>query len=340
LRHIHEFHRQRNIPLRGLREDGLVVNELPITILANDQVTFPVQPGPTEMVAAGARPGDLPAQPDAWMRWNDYGIALMITAESVRARGELRQAEYAFQQVEQLGRFDGPLNLARIYESEGSLDLATQALQRANLLKGDGGPKDPFPYWTHAWLTGLVNRQQGNLSAAAQNFQLALEFTSPAAQARKFDFSLDYRVINQLAETLFDLAKQYPVGDETRGRLIDEAIGHYQKTLQIDSENEMAHYGLYLIYQMLDNPAQAEHHQRLHEKYKLDDNARDVAIIAARQKYPAANHAAEAVVINDLRPRAKWMTSVQGYLLGVDLKPEQNQSMVHTPLVLNEESHP
>jgi tetratricopeptide (TPR) repeat protein len=340
LRHIHEFHRQRNIPLRGLREDGLVVNELPITILANDQVTFPVQPGPTEMVAAGARPGDLPAQPDAWMRWNDYGIALMITAESVRARGELRQAEYAFQQVEQLGRFDGPLNLARIYESEGSLDLATQALQRANLLKGDGGPKDPFPYWTHAWLTGLVNRQQGNLSAAAQNFQLALEFTSPAAQARKFDFSLDYRVINQLAETLFDLAKQYPVGDETRGRLIDEAIGHYQKTLQIDSENEMAHYGLYLIYQMLDNPAQAEHHQRLHEKYKLDDNARDVAIIAARQKYPAANHAAEAVVINDLRPRANWMTSVQGYRLGVDLKPEQNQSMVHTPLVLNEESHP
>jgi tetratricopeptide (TPR) repeat protein len=167
-----------------------------------------------------------------------------------------------------------------------------------------------------------------------------LEFTSPAAQARKFDFSLDYRVINQLAETLFDLAKQYPVGDETRGRLIDEAIGHYQKTLQIDSENEMAHYGLYLIYQMLDNPAQAEHHQRLHEKYKLDDNARDVAIIAARQKYPAANHAAEAVVINDLRPRANWMTSVQGYRLGVDLKPEQNQSMVHTPLVLNEESHP
>jgi hypothetical protein len=50
---------------------------------------------------------------------------------------------------------------------------------------------------------------------------------------------------------------------------------------------------------------EADEHGRLHAKYKPDDNARDRAIAAARRKYPAANHAAEAVVIYDLqRPDA------------------------------------
>ena len=42
-----------------------------------------------------------------------------------------------------------------------------------------------------------------------------------------------------------------------------------------------------------------------HARYKLDDNARDRAVTAARLRYPAANHAAEAIVIYDLqRPGA------------------------------------
>jgi hypothetical protein len=38
----------------------------------------------------------------------------------------------------------------------------------------------------------------------------------------------------------------------------------------------------------------------LHETYKVDDNARDRAVALARQRYPAANAAAEPVVIFDL----------------------------------------
>jgi hypothetical protein len=44
----------------------------------------------------------------------------------------------------------------------------------------------------------------------------------------------------------------------------------------------------------------------LHTKYKIDDNARDHAITAARLKSPAANHAAEAVVIYDLQRQAAY----------------------------------
>src|SRR5690606_9992925 len=42
--------------------------------------------------------------------------------------------------------------------------------------------------------------------------------------------------------------------------------------------------------------ALAEEHQGLHERYKPDDNAQGRAVRLAREKYPAANHAAEAVV--------------------------------------------
>jgi hypothetical protein len=47
------------------------------------------------------------------------------------------------------------------------------------------------------------------------------------------------------------------------------------------------------------------HHAERHAIYKPDDNARDVAVTVARRRYPAANHAAERVVIHDLhRPGA------------------------------------
>jgi hypothetical protein len=43
----------------------------------------------------------------------------------------------------------------------------------------------------------------------------------------------------------------------------------------------------------------------LHERYKLDDNAADRAVSLAREKYPAANFAAETLVIYPLqRPGA------------------------------------
>ena len=59
-----------------------------------------------------------------WQRWNDYGIGLLL-----KGKAELRQAEAAFQEAEKLDRFDGPLNLARVYNTEGRLDEAVAALR-------------------------------------------------------------------------------------------------------------------------------------------------------------------------------------------------------------------
>jgi hypothetical protein len=129
-----------------------------------------------------------------------------------------------------------------------------------------------------------------------------LEDRTPEMEKRGFDFSKDYEVINLLGQTLFEQAKQ--LRDVSRksdkDKLLNAAAEQFQKTLALDSENVTAHYQLQLLYAALGNAEKSAEHRALHAKYKPDDNARDRAFALARQKYPAANHAAEAVVIYPL----------------------------------------
>ncbi|MCB1032411.1 MAG: hypothetical protein KDD47_01080, partial [Acidobacteria bacterium] len=134
-----------------------VANDLPIMTLAEDRMTFPVRGGGE--VENPAR-DDIPE----WQRWNDFGIGLL--RKGGKTKGELRQAEQAFQRVEALGRPDGPLNLARVYLEQGTVeDLAIQALDRAASFD------PPAPSWSVAWFTGLVNKQNGFLDEAIANFE-------------------------------------------------------------------------------------------------------------------------------------------------------------------------
>ncbi len=288
-------------PIRGYTPGTKYRNELPVTTLAADTMTFPV-----EGVAAEVTNGEVKIP--VWERWNDYGIGLLLEGQTAGAKGELRQAAEAFAEVERLGRYDGPLNLARVYDTEGRIEEAADALTRA------GGHKDPpAPRWTLAWLTGRINRQQGNLGVAVDNFRYVLQLRTPETIERKFDFSLDYEVINELGTTLFDQAKQHY--DESqrdqRQALLREAAEQFERTLAIDSENVTAHHNLHLVYKELGDAERAEEHQVLHARYKPDDNATDRALKLAREKYPAANHAAESVVIYPLnRPDAPGLSNL------------------------------
>jgi len=206
---------------------------------------------------------------------------------------QLRQAANAFREVEKLGRFDGPLNLARVMFAEGDLDGATAALGRAAQLD----PKPPA--WTMAWLSGEVSRQQGFLEEAANSFRSVLNDQSQELRDRKFDFSLDFRVRNSLGLTLLDLAE---VADsrgqsERTQELIEEARGEFEKSLLVDSEDVTAHANLAAIYKRLGDAEKADFHSKAHVRYKPDDNAADLARPVARRQYPAADHAAESLVI-------------------------------------------
>jgi len=220
----------------------------------------------------------------------------------VKGKAELRQAEEAFLEVEKLGRYDGPVNLARVYFEEGRVDEAAAALERA------AGHADPAPPpWTIAWLSGLVNRQQGRLEEAEANFRKVLEDRTDEMRKRGFDFSKDYEVRNLLGLTLYDRASQFRGADGAEGRraVLEEAARHFGMTLVLDPENVSAHYNLQLIHGQLGDAEKSEEHRRLHERYKLDDNAADRAVSLARSRYPAANFAAEALVIYPLtRPGA------------------------------------
>jgi tetratricopeptide (TPR) repeat protein len=265
------------------------VNDLPITTISSDRITFPI-------VGSDAAPENNEVKIPEWQRWNDYGIALLIEGEVGSEKGELIQAEHAFQHVEKLGRPDGPLNLARVYVKEGRLNDAAVALTRA--LKSD----PPAPPWTVAWLNGLVNKQNGFLDAAIKEFRGILEDRDPQRVERGFDFSKDYEVINELGQTLFERAK-IERGEQRRAAREDylrQAVAQFDRTLALDSENVTAHYNLALLHAQLGDEARAAEHRKLHARYKPDDNARDRAVQLARRRDPAADAAAQSITIYSL----------------------------------------
>ena len=253
-------------------------NTLPIVTIASDEVVFPI---------TGADNQPAPDIPE-WQRWNDYGIALLAKPD----RGALRQAETAFRQVTATGRPEGDLNLARVLLREGRLDEAAEALRRA--ASGDAYP------WSVAWFAGLVDLQNGEFDPAIAAFTGLAETRFAEARRRGFDFSKDYRLLNTLARTLFERAK-LATSAQDEARWLEAATMRYREALVLDPENVTAHYGLAQVYARLGDEEAEMRHRQLHEKYRPDDNAQDRAIAAARRRDPAANHAAEAVVVYDLQ---------------------------------------
>lgn len=292
-------------PIRGDSPNTAYQNELPITTLATDRVTFPVEGVNTTI---NNKEVEIPE----WQRWNDYGIGQLL-----KGKAELRQAEEAFLQVERLKRFDGPMNLARVYMTEGRLDDALAALNRAKAFEAT----EDFPWWTWNWLAGDAARQQGDLDQADKNLASVLQPPTPELSARGFDFRLDIEVINLHGLVLFELGRQWDrlaeaktvatvpgnadkaQGDVSAKEAAEQADSYYRRalerfheTLKIDSEDLTSHYNLQLLYQEMGDREKAAEHGKLHARYKPDDNAQGRAVRLARERYPAANFAAEAVV--------------------------------------------
>jgi len=276
-----------DLDIRGLDAGtGQLPNQLPVTVLAVDRITFPVAGDGTPVT-------NDPSPVKTWIRWNDYGIGLFLKGKS-----ELRQSVAAFDEVEKLGRYDGPLNLARVLFREGRLGEAAEALARASA-HADPAP----PAWTIAWLSGLVARDLNQLEKAEKNFRSVIEDRTPEMARRGFDFSRDYRVVNLLGQTYFDRARRLRTPDVATQRkaFLEKAAETFQKALEVDSENVTAHYNLQQLYRELGDNQKAEHHAGLHARFKPDDNARDRAVGRAKARYPAANAAAEEPVFYRLQ---------------------------------------
>ena len=187
-----------------------------------------------------------------WQRCNDYGIGLFLEgATKGGQKGELKQAEEIFTKVAELGRADGWVNLARVYQREGRIPDALAALEKA------ANHKEPAAPWVINWLTGQINASNGLLDDAIASFESVLATKIPD---RKFDFSLDYRVINDLGAALYARARiELPVTSPARRDYLQKAIAAYRRTLAIDSEDVSAHWGLAQAYS---DPAWGEQDSR------------------------------------------------------------------------------
>jgi hypothetical protein len=218
------------------------VPQLPIVDLCADHVVLP---------AAGGK--EVPAQTSpipAWQRWNDYGIGCLLEGgPDGKGGGEKGQAEAAFQrllspefQEVKEAHAQAHVNLARVHLAYGGrqrLDLAREALVTARQCD------PPAPWWTVAWLGGLVNVQNGNFDEAIQDFEQILD-PKNRDPIRKFDFTRDHVVRNELGKTLFLRAQQeqgQPAEDFLR-----RAIDQFEQTLVLDPENVVAHEYLHKCY--------------------------------------------------------------------------------------------
>ncbi len=270
--------------IQGRREDGRYVNELPTVVMATDAITFPV-------AGVATQPDNRPRSLPEWERWNDFGIGLLLGGDR-----QLRQAEAAFREVERLGRWDGPLNLARVHEQEGDLPAALEALERAAQYEEEPG----FPWWTWSWLAGAVDAQRLQFASAAEHLETVLLRRTAETTARGFDFSRDRIVVNELGSVLYDWAQnERRRGNEEEAEALErEAVEWFEKTLAIDPENVAAHFRLERLHRRLGNDERADHHAENHRRYKPDETAQGRAVVLAKERYPAANAASEEVVVH------------------------------------------
>lgn len=286
-------YRKFDLTLMRAVEGPQAMNSLPILTLAEDEITFAVADAAAEPTAV-----PLPATfPPEWMRWYDYGISLFRQGERGASKGDLRQAEFAFARVEELGRAEGTLGRARTALKEGRLDDASARLREAAVM-------DPPAYpWSIRWFSALVNRNSGAFDAAIADLEALIASAFELAVERGFDFSKDDRVLVELGNVLLEKAgAQGSAGGllSAPTALRQRAVALAREALKLDPESVAGWYLLAQASQELGDAPAAEHAYAQHAQYKPDENARDRAVTRARLRDSAANHAAEAIVIYDL----------------------------------------
>jgi len=278
------------------------LNDLPVLILARDRATLPVRAKDGTVHGATSGAGD--AVP-AWQRWYDYGIGLFREADRGAGRGALRQADEAFIELARLAPSLGSLARARLAIREGRLDDAAALLSEAARGEaGDAGAPAASP-WGLAYFTALVDKQNGNFAPAIAGFERVRTTDFAGARERGFDFSIDTRVLNELAETLLERAQVAEGGE--RSATAGRALAVARESLAVDPEQAQAWWLVNRAATLGGDEAAAAEARERHARYRPDDNARDRAVRLAREKYPWANAAAEATVLYPLQREGRFV---------------------------------
>ncbi len=210
------------------RFDGVTVPALPVTTIAEDEVTVAIA-----VDVEAARGNAVELRPEDWVRWNDYGIGSLL-------QGDLRAAKEAFGVVASLApeRPDGPRNLARVAVAEGSVREAFAHLQRSEEL-AEGDPQS-------AWVWGSGLLKAGKLDEALAAFQRVAAFFPEDRAAWRAIGRIHY-VAGRYRDALTAFLRALAIDPEDR-------IAHYHRMLCYralgEKENAADAEKAYLKYQI------------------------------------------------------------------------------------------
>lgn len=234
---------------------------LPIVTMAEAEVTLPVSDAPAAEAEAATDTAPSDGRHEA-LRWNDYGIGLLL-------QGDLRGAERAFVRVTKLdpSYADGFVNVARVRVQEGDPAGAQEMLDRALALAPELAKAHYF--------YGLTLKSEGRYDEALDHLRRAAK-----------SYPRDRVVRNQIGRILF-LKRDF-----------SGAVRELEKTLTIDPEDLEAHYNLMLSYQGLGDEKEAELHRKLYTRFKADE-ASQFLTGDYRRLHPADNN--ERLAIHEHR---------------------------------------
>ncbi len=270
------------------------VNRLPVVTFAKDELVFPVASALGQ--AESASPAPQHAVPAA-ERLYDWGIGLFREAERAQGKGPWTAVDRALAQAADAGESKAWVARARAALQDGRIPDAGAHLRQAATAGA--------PPWMVAYWSAHIDLQQGEFERAADGFRAVATTAFPVAHAKGFDFSRDDRVLVDLATALLERSRQIRGDDQDsaaeRGRLLDEAYESCLAALALDDQRAASWYVLNRVAQARGDQGAAQAGLAEYQRFRPDDNARDHAVNAARIRYPAANHAAEGVVIYNLQ---------------------------------------
>ncbi len=208
------------------------VPDLPITEIAADSAALQIS-------TVGV--GDvIQAVSEDWMRFNDYGIGLLL-------QGDTRHAGLAFEAVTQAdpNRIDGYRNLARIAVRDGNIQLAYEQLEKCETIT----PGDPQT----AWVWGSAHQRAGSYDEAAGAYERVLK-----------SFPEDRAAWRNLGRV------RYLKGD------FKQALVALDRTLEIDPEDRAAHYHRMLALRATGRRDEAQAAESAYLMYQIDESAKEV----------------------------------------------------------------
>ena len=240
-------------------------------------------PAPVGTLAKDVKRGSPDWPEKQWIRWNDYGIGLLL-------QGDLKGASAAFAKVAAIApaKPDGPLNLARCKLQEGDLPAAKAALAESEKRRPGWGKTQVF--------RALVSKEEGRLDDALADLDRVLA-----------KFPKDRFVLNQKARVLY-LNGKYA-----------EALPSIDAVLAIDGEDLAAHYNAMLCLKALGRTEEAAAEEKWYRFFKDDESAR-ATLAEYRIAHPYDNRESLAIHVHDEARPAKaeppvWLAEIgpKGY---------------------------